>query len=99
MVKVIKQEWSDPLTPERRAELAVATTVEFKQTLEELALIGAIKITLAARKLLVGKPFAGEIDPDFIDRLYQAADTLNELRELIGTREGGWVLLRNIMSQ
>ena len=99
MVKDIKQKWSDPLTPERRAELAAATTVEFKQTLEELALIGAIKITLAARKLLVGKPFAGEIDPDFIDRLYQAADTLNELRELIGTREGGWILLRNIMSQ
>ena len=93
-----KKSRSDPLTPEQRAELATKTTIEFKQSLEELALIGAIKITLAARRLFVGKPFAGETDPEFIDRLFQAADTLNKLRELIGTQEGGWILLRDIMS-
>jgi hypothetical protein len=98
MAKESTKKWSEPLTPEQRAELATKTTIEFKQSLEELALIGAIKITLAARKLFVGKPFAGETDPEFIDRLLQAADTLNKLRELVGTQEGGWILLRDIMS-
>ncbi len=98
MVNESKKKSSDRLTPEERTKLEMATTIEFKQPLEELALIGAIKITLAARKLFVSKPFAKTTDPEFIDRLLQAADTLNELRESIGTQEGGWILLRDIMS-